>query len=45
MDKKEILKRLDHTLLGQTAAWEDIRRILDEGMKYKTWRENLKSYY
>lgn len=27
MDKKEILKRLDHTLLGQTAAWEDIRRI------------------
>ena len=36
MDKKEILKRLDHTLLGQTAAWEDIRRILDEGMEYKT---------
>ena len=29
MDKKEILKRLDHTLLGQTATWEDIRRILD----------------
>ena len=36
MDKKEILKRLDHTLLGQTAAWEDIRRILDEGMEYET---------
>ena len=36
MDKKEILKRLDHTLLGQTAAWEDIRRIMDEGMEYKT---------
>ena len=36
MDKKEILKRLDHTLLGQTATWEDIRRILDEGMEYKT---------
>lgn len=36
MDKKTILKSLDHTILGQTATWEDIRRILDEAMEYKT---------
>ena len=26
----------DHTLLTQTATWEEIRRILDEGIKYNT---------
>ncbi len=36
MDRKEILKKVDHTLLAQTAAWEEIRRILDDGMKYGT---------
>lgn len=36
MDKKEILKIVDHTLLGQTATWEDIRQILDDAMKYGT---------
>lgn len=36
MDKKEILKRVDHTLLKQTATWEDIRKILDEAMAYET---------
>ena len=36
MNKKAILQCLDHTLLGQTATWEDIRRILDEGMEYGT---------
>ena len=30
MDKKEILKKGDHTLLGQTATWDDIRGILDD---------------
>ncbi len=34
--KKEILKKVDHTLLAQTATWEEIRKILDDGMKYKT---------
>ena len=29
MDKKDILKKVDHTLLGQTATWDDIRGILD----------------
>ncbi len=36
MDKKEILKTVDHTLLAQTATWEEIRGILDDGIKYQT---------
>lgn len=35
MDKKKILSTVDHTLLSQTAKWEDIKRICDEGMKYE----------
>ena len=35
MDKKDILKKVDHTLLGQTATWDDIREILDDAMKYE----------
>ena len=34
MDVKEILHRCDHTLLAQTATWEEIRAICDDGMKY-----------
>ena len=30
MEKKDILKKVDHTLLGQTATWDDIRGILDD---------------
>lgn len=36
MDRKEILKRVDHTLLAQNATWEEIRQILDDGLKYET---------
>lgn len=36
MDVKEILSKCDHTLLGQTATWQDIKAICDDGMKYKT---------
>ncbi len=36
MNINEILSKCDHTLLSQTATWEDIKRICDEGMKYKT---------
>lgn len=32
----EILKRVDHTLLSPTAVWEDIRRVCDEGIFYRT---------
>ena len=34
MDVKEILSKCDHTLLAQTATWEEIRSICDDGMKY-----------
>ena len=33
MEKKDILKKVDHTLLAQTATWEEIRTILDEGIR------------
>lgn len=36
MDKNDVLKSLDHTLLCQTATWEDIRQILDDAMEYGT---------
>lgn len=36
MDKKEILAKVDHTLLAQTATWEEIKQICDDGMKYAT---------
>lgn len=35
MEKREILKRLDYTLLKQTATWEQIRTLCEEGMEYK----------
>ena len=36
MELKDILAKCDHTLLGQTATWEDIKAICDDGMKFKT---------
>lgn len=36
MEKQDILKIVDHTLLGQDAVWEDIRQILDDAMRYHT---------
>ena len=36
MELSEILKNCDHTLLGQTATWAEIRAICDDGMKYNT---------
>lgn len=34
MDNREILSRVDHTLLKQTATWEQIRKLCQEGMEY-----------
>lgn len=34
MDKNEILKYVDHTLLKQQSTWEEIKNICDDGMKY-----------
>ena len=36
MDIKEILNKCDHTLLNQTATWEEIKAICDDGMAFNT---------
>lgn len=36
MDRKEIFKTVDHTLLLQGATWEEIRQICDDAMTYGT---------
>ena len=36
METKYILARVDHTLLTQTATWEQIRAICDDGLRYAT---------
>ena len=36
MDKKEILKHIDYTLLKAVATWEDIKVLCDEAIKYET---------
>ncbi|MBQ9979218.1 MAG: deoxyribose-phosphate aldolase [Clostridia bacterium] len=36
MEIKEILSKVDHTLLAQGATWADIKAICDDGMKYET---------
>ena len=34
MELKDILAKCDHTLLAQTATWEEIKAICDDVMKY-----------
>lgn len=36
MNEKEILKHVDHTLLRQTATWQEIKQICDDAIKYQT---------
>lgn len=36
MDKNEILRHVDHTLLLQPSTWEEIRHICDDAIKYQT---------
>ncbi len=36
MEQNKLLSFVDHTLLNQTSTWEEIKQILDDGMKYKT---------
>jgi len=36
MQLQEILSMVDHTLLSQSATWEQIRAICNDGMQYKT---------
>ncbi len=34
MDINEILSKVDHTVLGQGATWEDIKVLCDDGIRY-----------
>lgn len=36
MDIKDILSKVDHTVLAQGATWADIKQCCDDGMKYGT---------
>lgn len=36
MKPEEILRKVDHTLLSQSATFDDIKAIFDDGIKYKT---------
>ena len=36
MELQNILSKCDHTLLSQSATWDDIRAICDDGIKYRT---------
>lgn len=35
MDKRKIFQKVDHTLLTQTATWEEIKQICDDAMEYQ----------
>jgi deoxyribose-phosphate aldolase len=36
MDRKKIFEKVDHTLLAQTATWEEIKQICDDAIAYQT---------
>lgn len=36
MEVREMMKHVDHTLLTQTATWEEIKQICDDAMEYET---------
>lgn len=36
IEQSGIMKKVDHTLLTQTATWEEIKEICNQGMKYQT---------
>ena len=45
MEISKILAKCDHTLLTQTASWDDIKKICDDGMKYKTASVCIPPYF
>mgnify|MGYP000846722173 FL=1 len=36
MDRKRIFEKVDHTLLAQSATWEEIKQICDDAIAYQT---------
>ncbi len=45
MKLEEILQRCDHTLLLQTATWDEIRAVCDDGIRYGTASVCIPPYY
>lgn len=45
MKAHEILSKVDHTQLSQTASWDDIRRLCDEAAKFGTATVCIPSSY
>jgi deoxyribose-phosphate aldolase len=45
MDVKDILAKVDHTLLDVTATWDDIKNLCDDAMKYQTASVCIPSAY
>lgn len=45
MNIQDILSKVDHTLLSQTATWEEIKAICDDGIKYQTASVCIPSAY
>ena len=45
MNIETILNKCDHTLLAQTSTWEQIKQILDDGIKYKTASACIPPYF
>jgi len=45
MNREEILNKVDHTLLAQTATWEDIKTICDDGIKYNVASVCIPPYF
>lgn len=45
MNIKDILSKCDHTILSQTATWEEVKTICDDGIKYQTASVCIPPYY
>lgn len=45
MDIREMITHVDHTLLKQTATWEQIKTLCEEGIRYGTASVCIPPYY
>ena len=45
MDIRDILSKVDHTVLSQTATWDDIRALCDDGVRYGTASVCIPAWY
>ena len=45
MDIRDILSKVDHTVLSVSATWDDIRALCDDGLRYKTASVCIPAWY